>query len=217
VMIAVSRLLQRRERRRRTARIFHDGLPDSTLRRLDAGPLEGVSRREVSLLDLRLTGLEADGIGTGDAAEALSLFLESVRREVLERDGALIELSAERAVALFNAPLSDENHAQAATEVACALRLTIRKTVLDRYEGAAAPLGLAGALHLGEVGLGVVGTRGHERFVVFGEPLREVVALLTRAESDRTLLSRAFAERVGELYESVPVDAETGTRMLLGG
>jgi adenylate cyclase len=185
-LVGAGRLVARRERRLRTARIFLDGLPEATLRRLDAASLGGITTREVSLLLARPPALEAD------ADQALRRFFEVVRREVLDHDGALIELSAERVVALFNAPLTLADHAGAAAATAVSIKEELEPTA---------------ALHLGEVRLGVVGSHRHERFVVFGEPLEEAGRLLGRAGAGRTVMSEAFAQRIGKRFEGIEVDA----------
>ena len=167
--------------RLRNARIFQDGLPRATLRRLDSASLGGITTREASLLLVRSPDLDSD------ADEALRRFFEVVRREVLDHEGALIELSAERAVALFNAPLPIADHAGSAAAAA----LSIREE------------------------LDSVGGHRHERFVVFGEPLEEAGRLLERAGAGRVVMSEAFAKRIvkraGNRYRGFEVDAGVGS------
>jgi predicted ATPase len=123
----------------------------------------------------------------------------TVVQQVLHRyAGSLIEFSGEGFVALFGAPVAQEDHAQRAVLAALALHAQVDVSAPDRSQAPAEPLALCLGLHTGRVVVDRLGGDPQRLYTAAGETTRVALRLRQLAVPGMTLLSAATQPLVQE-------------------
>ena len=121
----------------------------------------------------------------------------TVVQQVLHRyAGSLIEWSGEGFVALFGAPVAQEDHAQRAVLAALALHAHVGTSASDRSQAPAEPLALG--LHTGRVVVDRLGGDPQRLYTAAGETTQVALRLRQRAAPGTILLSAATQHLVHE-------------------
>jgi class 3 adenylate cyclase/tetratricopeptide (TPR) repeat protein len=120
-------------------------------------------------------------------------------QQVLQRyAGSLIEFSGEGFVALFGAPVAQEDHAQRAVLAALALHAQVGAATSDRSQAPAEPLTLCLGLHTGRVVVDRLGGDPQRLYTAAGETTQVALRLRQRAVPGTVLLSAATQHLVHE-------------------
>ena len=123
----------------------------------------------------------------------------TVVQQVLHRyAGSLIEFSGEGFVALFGAPVAQEDHAQRAVLAALALHAQVGASAPDRSQAPAEPLALCLGLHTGRVVVDRLGGDPQRLYTAAGETTQVALRLRQLAAPGTMLLSAATQHLVQE-------------------
>ena len=123
----------------------------------------------------------------------------TVVQQVLHRyAGSLIEFSGEGFVALFGAPVAQEDHAQRAVLAALALHAQMDASAPDRSQAPAEPLALCLGLHTGRVVVDRLGGDPQRLYTAAGETTQVALRLRQLAAPGTVLLSAATQHLVQE-------------------
>ena len=123
----------------------------------------------------------------------------TVVQQVLHRyTGSLIEFSGEGFVALFGAPVAQEDHAQRAVLAALALHTQVGAAASDLSQAPAEPLALCLGLHTGRVVVGRLGGDPQRLYTAVGETTQVALRLRQLAAPGTILLSAATRHLVQE-------------------
>ncbi|HEY5870994.1 MAG TPA: winged helix-turn-helix domain-containing protein, partial [Candidatus Tectomicrobia bacterium] len=123
----------------------------------------------------------------------------TVVQQVLHRyTGSLIEFSGEGFVALFGAPVAQEDHAQRAVLAALALHTQVGAAASDLSQAPAEPLALCLGLHTGRVVVGRLGGDPQRLYTAVGETTQVALRLRQLAAPGTILLSTATRYLVQE-------------------
>ena len=116
----------------------------------------------------------------------------TIVQQVLHRyAGSLIELSGEGFVALFGAPVAQEDHAQRAVLAALALHAQVGASVPDLRQAPAEPLALCLGLHTGRVVVDRLGGDPQRLYTAAGETTQVALRLRQLSVPGTVLLSAA--------------------------
>jgi predicted ATPase/class 3 adenylate cyclase/DNA-binding winged helix-turn-helix (wHTH) protein len=120
-------------------------------------------------------------------------------QQVLHRyAGSLLEFGGEGFVALFGAPVAQEDHAQRAVLAALALHAQVGTAASGRSQAPAEPLALCLGLHTGRVVVGHLGEDPQRLYTAAGETTQVALRLRQLAAPGTTLLSAATQHLVQE-------------------
>jgi adenylate cyclase len=160
---------------------------------LERGVALGGQVREVSALFVDVAGSThlASRERPERVVELLNEFFATVV-EAVEREGGLInKFEGDAALAVFGAPVAQDDHAARALRAARALGERLRS-----HEGFDAAVGVSA----GEAVAGNVGTEQRFEYTVIGDPVNEAARLteLAKAEECRVLASEAIVRAAGE-------------------
>lgn len=123
----------------------------------------------------------------------------TVVQQVLHRyAGSLIEYSGEGFVALFGAPMAQEDHAQRAVLTAFALHAQVAASAADLSQAPAEPLALCLGLHMGRVVVDRLGGDPQRLYTAAGETTQVALRLRQLAAPGTTLVSAATQHLVQE-------------------
>ena len=129
----------------------------------------------------------------------------TVVQEVLHRyAGSLIEFGGEGFVALFGAPVAQEDHAQRAVLTALALHAHVAAPAPDRSQTPAEPLALCLGLHTGRVVVDRLGGDPQRLYTAAGGTTQVALRLRQLAVPGMTLLSAATQHLVQEHVRAEP-------------
>ena len=123
----------------------------------------------------------------------------TVVQQVLHRyAGSLVEFSGEGFVALFGAPVAQEDHAQRAVLAALALHAQMGASAPDLSQAPAEPLAMCLGLHTGRVVVDRLGGDPQRLYTAAGETTQVALRLRQLAAPGMTLLSAATQHLVQE-------------------
>jgi DNA-binding winged helix-turn-helix (wHTH) protein/class 3 adenylate cyclase/tetratricopeptide (TPR) repeat protein len=129
----------------------------------------------------------------------------TVVQAVLHRyAGSLIEFSGDGFVALFGAPVAQEDHAQRAVLAALALHVQLGASALGRRQASAEPLSLCVGLYTGRVVVDHLGGDPQRLYTAAGETTEGALRLRQLAAPGTTLLSAATQQLVQAYVRTEP-------------
>ena len=123
--------------------------------------------------------------------------LYTLVQPVVQRKGTLQPVLGDHVLAVFGAPVAQEDHAQRAVLAALELQSRVQEASMDGRGQPGDALGLRVGLHTGQVAVGGIGdaTVG---LAVVGEPVMRALALQAQAAPGTILCSAATAQLVRE-------------------
>lgn len=165
---ARSRALAISEERKRSrlSRYFSPQV-SSHLMRSDLSEISSGVRRDVSVLfaDIRRFTAYASGRDPAEVFEFLNAYFARVIEPIFQHGGMIDKLLGDGVLAVFGAPLSSDDHADAA--VASARAICEATATIERSDGELLRVGIG--VHSGPVILGDVGGPGFKDFTVLGQ------------------------------------------------
>lgn len=171
---------------------------------LQATPIDEflrMERRDVTVLFSDIRGFTAmgDHLSPEEIEEIVNSFLENMVGCVEEFDGTVDKFLGDGLMAIFGAPLRQEDHARRALSAACAMQTAHRRWMADRRANgkAASPLGIGVAT--GEVVVGNIGTPSRMEFTALGHVVNLASRLCGAAGAGEILTTSTTQERAGLL------------------
>jgi predicted ATPase/DNA-binding winged helix-turn-helix (wHTH) protein/class 3 adenylate cyclase len=129
----------------------------------------------------------------------------TIAQQVLHRyAGSLLEFGGEGFVALFGAPIAQEDHAQRAVLAALALHAQVAASAPDLGQASVEPLVLCLGLHTGRVVVDRLGGDPRRLYTAAGETTQVALQLRQLAAPGTTLLSAATQHLVRENVQAEP-------------
>ncbi len=162
------------------------------------------------------TLLDASRLASQLGPESMHVLMQRVfaivRQAVQRYMGTLIEFGGERFLALFGAPVAQEDHAQRAVLAALAVRQALQD--VDSQSGPAQEesLSLSMGLHTGRVLVGGLGEDIDQLYTAMGETTRLACQLSAGATSGAILISAAMQPLIAEDVQAeldATIDAST--------
>jgi class 3 adenylate cyclase len=158
-----------------------------------------MERREVTVLfsDIRGFTLLGDRIPPEEIQETVNSFLETMVGCIEDQDGTIDKFLGDGVMAIFGAPLKQEDHARRALNAAVAMQKAHGAWMEERLAHGrhARPMGIGVAT--GEVVVGNIGTPSRMEFTVLGHTVNLASRLCAAAEEGEILTTEITRERAG--------------------
>jgi adenylate cyclase len=194
--------------------MFQRFLPPAVIERLPPDPDElklGGQRQEITSLFADIRGFTNFSRRHDPEAlvEVLNQYLDVGAKAVLDEEGTLDKILGDCVVALFNAPLRQEDHVLRAVRVALKIREGVAK--LHRRMPKGYRLNYGVGINVGDAVVGYIGTSKQMNYTAIGSGVNLASRLQGAAAPGQILLSPTAYERVKEHVEArrlPPIEAK---------
>lgn len=146
--------------------------------------------------DLRGFTAYAEAVPSQAVIDLLSDYYAAVGTAVAEIDGTIKDYAGDGILVLVGAPLSRDDHAEAALELAQRI-LDVTRSVLERWATGAHPLGIGVGVASGKVTAGAIGSAGRMEYTAVGTPINLAARLCSTAAAGEVLVDRQTADLAG--------------------
>ncbi|MDY7078165.1 MAG: adenylate/guanylate cyclase domain-containing protein [Chloroflexota bacterium] len=201
--------------------MFQRFFPPAVIEQLPPDPAElklGGQRQEITSLFADIRGFTNFGRqhDPETLVEVLNQYLDVGAKAVLAEDGTLDKILGDCVVALFNAPLQQENHVLHA--VRAALKIQEGVSWLHERMPQAYWLDYGVGINVGDAVVGYIGTQKQMNYTAIGSSVNLASRLEGAAEPGQILLSDKAYQRVQEYVEArqlPPVEAKGFSEMIM--
>ncbi len=204
------------EQRRLEARyqMFQRFLSPAVIERLPPDPRElslGGQRQEITSLFADIRGFSSFSRqhSPEQLVEVLNQYLDIGAKAVLAEDGTLDKILGDEVVALFNAPLRQEDHVLRA--VRAALKMQEGVTRLHELLPSAYQLFYGVGINVGDAVVGFIGTELQVNYTAIGSSVNLAARLQSAAGPGQIFLAAAAYERVADYVDAKqlqPIEAK---------
>jgi len=202
VVVVAGRIVIEQRRRRRVTDLFGRYVSPEIVRALlsrsETAPLElGGEQREITVLFADIRGFTAfsERLSPRRVVEVLNQHLARMTEVVFEHGGTVDKFTGDGLMVLFNAPLSQADHAARAVRAALALQAGTQQMNDDSLQ-----YGIG--IHTGEAVVGNVGSRRRLEYTAIGDTVNLAARLEEQAAPGQILISRATYEQVRGLVQA---------------
>jgi PAS domain S-box-containing protein len=179
--------------------MFRRYLSPAVVDRLPSDPTQlklGGHRQEVSILFADIRGFTSfsEKLPPEEVMDTLNCYLSIAAEAILAYEGTLDKFMGDAVMAIFNAPLPQEDHALRAVKAAVAMQ----RAIADYHQqlGEKRRLSFGAGINVGEVVVGNVGTKARMDYTAVGDAVNLAKRLQENVEGGRILLSQSTYERV---------------------
>jgi PAS domain S-box-containing protein len=179
--------------------MFRRYLSPAVVDRLPSDPTQlklGGHRQEVSILFADIRGFTSfsEKLPPEEVMDTLNCYLSIAAEAILAYEGTLDKFMGDAVMAIFNAPLPQEDHALRAVKAAVAMQ----RAIADYHQqlGEKRRLSFGVGINVGEVVVGNVGTKARMDYTAVGDAVNLAKRLQENVEGGCILLSQSTYERV---------------------
>jgi PAS domain S-box-containing protein len=179
--------------------MFRRYLSPAVVDRLPSDPTQlklGGHRQEVSILFADIRGFTSfsEKLPPEEVMDILNCYLSIAAEAILAYEGTLDKFMGDAVMAIFNAPLLQEDHALRAVKAAVAMQ----RAIADYHQqlGETRRLSFGVGINVGEVVVGNVGTKARMDYTAVGDAVNLAKRLQENVEGGCILLSQSTYERV---------------------
>ncbi|TEU17358.1 MAG: PAS domain-containing protein [Anaerolineales bacterium] len=179
--------------------MFRRYLSPAVVDRLPSDPAQlklGGHRQEVSILFADLRGFTSfsEKLPPEEMMDTLNRYLSMAAEAILAYEGTLDKFMGDAVMAIFNAPLPQEDHALRTVKAAVAMQRAIAD--YHRQLGEKRGLSFGVGINVGEVVVGNIGTTARMDYTAIGDAVNLAKRLEENVGGGRILLSQSTYERV---------------------
>ena len=179
--------------------MFRRYLSPAVVDRLPSDPAQlklGGHRREVSILFADIRGFTSfsEKLPPEEVMDTLNHYLAMAAEAILTYEGTLDKFMGDAVMAIFNAPLPQEDHALRAVKAAIAMQRAIAD--YHRQLGEKRGLSFGVGINVGEVVVGNIGTTARMDYTAIGDAVNLAKRLQENVGGGRILLSHSAYEQV---------------------
>jgi len=188
--------------------MFRTYLSPAVVDRLPDDPAQlrlGGQRQEVTILfaDIRGFTTFSEGQRPEDLITILNKYLSLAAESILAYEGTLDKFMGDAVMAIFNAPLLQEDHPLRAVRAAAEMQQKLHQ--FHRLIGDHAPqLQFGVGIHVGEAIVGNVGTQARMDYTAVGDAVNLAKRIQENTPGDKILLSQKMYERVQGEVNAIP-------------
>ncbi len=187
--------------------MFRRYLSPAVVDRLPSDPAQlklGGHRQEVSILFADIRGFTSfsEKLPPEEVMDTLNRYLAMAAEAILAYEGTLDKFMGDAVMAIFNAPLPQEDHALRAVRAAVAMQRAIAD--YHRQLGEKRGLSFGVGINVGEVVVGNIGTTARMDYTAIGDAVNLAKRLQENVGGGRILLSHSAYEQVKD-YVNVKV------------
>jgi len=192
--------------------LFERMVPPAVIEQIDLNKIQlGGERCKITTLfaDIRGYTKFSEALAPEKLVSILNLYLGAAAEVVLEQSGTLDKFMGDALMAIFNAPLHQEDHSIRAVRAAVGIRdaiINVRNTLPPEFH-----LGFGIGIHFGDAVLGLVGTEKRMDYTAIGDSVNTAKRIQENAAEGTILISDDAYENIKELVlvkESNPIHAK---------
>jgi class 3 adenylate cyclase len=179
--------------------MFRRYLSPAVVDRLPSDPAQlklGGHRREISILfaDIRDFTSFSEKLPPEEVMDTLNRYLAMAAEAILAYEGTLDKFMGDAVMAIFNAPLPQEDHTLRAVKAAAAMQ----QAIADYHQqlGDERRLSFGVGINVGEVVVGNIGTTARMDYTAIGDAVNLAKRLQENVGGGHILLSQSTYERV---------------------
>jgi class 3 adenylate cyclase/DNA-binding NarL/FixJ family response regulator len=199
-------IILREEQGEKLSRLLPGGLADKVRQ-------EGRRIGETELLDVTVLISDIRGYsGIAEHAEpsALAGQLNEHRAEmngaVLAAGGTVMQFVGDSVMAVFGAPLAQDDHARHSADAACAMHVA-QEAVNERWVAQGlSPFTMGIGLSTGRVAAALLGSEERVEYSLVGDAVNLAQRLQQLAEAGQTVVSQPTADALGDMVELTPME-----------
>lgn len=167
----------------------------------------GGDRREISVVfvDIRNFTTLAERMKSEEVVGILNEYMELCARTILKYGGTLDKYIGDAVMAVFNAPLYQQDHTFYAVKTAWEIKKgaeEIRKRVEEKY-GTGLQLGIG--VHTGEAVVGNIGASFRMEYTAIGDTVNTASRLEGLAQEEQILISEAVYEKIKDRVNTTAI------------
>lgn len=189
-----------RARAEEIQRIFGRFVHPNVVQRLIEDPRAlhlGGETREVSVISADIRGFTSLGerMDSAGVMHLLNTYFDIMVKEIWEENGTITGFWGDELLAVFNAPLNQEDHAQRAVRAAWKMRQAVLSYQQEHYQNA--PIAFGFGVNTGEAMVGNIGSRELiQNYTVIGDAVNVAARLQKHASDNNILLNHSTFIRV---------------------
>ncbi len=194
-------LLKRSEAQaKQIRRIFEQYVHPNVVEQLIKNPLAlnlGGETREVSVIfaDIRGYTRLSESLAPEKVMNLLNTYLEIMVKEIWDEEGTITAFIGDALMAIFNAPLSQEDHAQRAIRAAWKMRMAVLN--YQRTHPQDVPISFGFGVNTDRATVGNIGSQGRlQNYTAIGDAVNIASRLQSNASDNNILLNGSTLQRV---------------------
>ncbi len=189
--------------------LFRKYLSPAVVDRLPDDPTElklGGKRQKVTILfaDIRGFSTFSEHRDPEDLITVLNKYLSLAADAILAYEGTLDKFVGDAVMAIFNAPLRQEDHTQRAVRAAIEMQRSINAYHEQMIDSGAPTLSFGVGIHVGDAVIGNVGTQSRMDYTAIGDAVNLAKRLQENTPAGKILLSSAAYECVKDIANTKP-------------
>lgn len=193
--------LRRSEAQARQIRlIFERYVHPNVVQQLIRDPMAlnlGGETREISVIfaDIRGYTRLSESLIPEQVMNLLNSYLEIMVKEVWDEEGTITSFMGDALMAIFNAPLSQNDHALRAVRAAWKMRMAVLN--YQRLNPLGVPISFGFGVNTERATVGNIGSRGHiQNYTAIGDAVNVAARLQANASDNNILLNQPTVQRV---------------------
>jgi len=193
--------LKRSEARvKQIRRIFEQYVHPNVVQQLIRDPMAlnlGGETREISVVfaDIRGYTRLSESIAPEKVMNLLNNYLEIMVKEVWDEEGTLTAFMGDALMAIFNAPLSQEDHAIRAIRAAWKMRMAVLNYQRSQPQGL--PISFGFGVNTDQATIGNIGSQGRiQNYTAIGDAVNVAARLQSNASDNNILLNHSTLQKV---------------------
>lgn len=179
-------------------RYLSDSIVEVLLESEDGLKLGG-ERRSVSMLmsDLRGFSILAERFTAEQIVATLNHYFSVMIDIIMDYGGIIDEIQGDSILAIFGAPLQQEDNAERAAACAIAMQLAMQSVNQHNLSKGLPSISMGIGVHTGEVVLGNIGSHKRAKFGVVGSDVNLTARIQTRSIGGQVMISESTREACG--------------------
>ena len=184
-------IIDREEQGETLSRLLPDGLADKL--RSEGRPIGQTERLTVTVLmsDIRSYSTIAEHADPSQLASQLNVHRAAMSRAIAGEGGTVMQFVGDAVMAVFGAPLPQEDHAERAVAAAVAMHAAQREINTQWEDDGLPPFGLGLGLSTGETAAALLGSEERMEYTLVGDTVNLAQRLQQLADPGETVLSEA--------------------------
>lgn len=196
-------LLAARARAEEIQRIFGRFVHPNVVQRLIEDPRAlhlGGETKEITVLSADVRGFTSlsERLPSSEVMDLLNIYLDMMVKEIWEENGTITGFWGDELMAIFNAPLNQEDHALRALRAAWKMRVAVRAHQQSHHQDY--PISFGFGVNTGEAMVGNIGARERmQSYTAIGDAVNVAARLQKNASDNNILLNRTTYGSVRQL------------------
>ena len=194
-------LKRSQDKAKQIRKIFEQYVHPNVVQQLIEDPMAlnlGGETRNISVVfaDIRGYTRLSESIAPEQVMNLLNIYLEIMVKEVWDEEGTITAFMGDAIMAIFNAPLSQEDHALRAIRAAWKMRIAVLNYQRNHSQGL--PISFGFGVNTDNATIGNIGSQGRmQNYTAIGDAVNVAARLQQNASDNNILVNSSTLQRVG--------------------